>query len=94
MRNGEIKAENHVLRSPKVYGGIGNFLVMEFIGHYKPPEIYEVIVAELRKNFIKLKNKGLISKTPQDYHFMCVGNTNPRNPKKGKFVVFLPYDYA
>lgn len=97
VRSGKINPKTYILRSPKVYGRIGDFLVMEFVAktdlHW---DLRKEIFKEVGRNFLRLKDKNLIGKrpVPQTWSLITVANTNPKNPEKGKWVVFLPYDYA
>ncbi|MFH1255919.1 MAG: hypothetical protein V1494_01370 [Candidatus Diapherotrites archaeon] len=94
---GLIKAELHILRSPQVYGRIGNYLIMEKINELLPANKKEELTQnnaylELVNNFRKLKEKGLIRGEIQLNDYMLAGNTNPENPAKGKWIIFHPYD--
>ncbi len=97
VRSGRINPKTYILRSPKVYGRIGDFLVMEFVAETNLPwELRKDVPIELVRNFLRLKDKNLIGKrpVPQTWNLITVASTNPGNPKEGKWVVFLPYDYA
>jgi len=94
--SGLIKPERYIMRSPKVYVRIGDFLVMEFVNSlgfnaYGP---LKGVFDEIHGNFLFLKKKRLISESPQYVHIMPVANTNPADPKKGKWIVFSSYDYV
>ena len=101
VRNGGIVPKACILRSSKVYGFIGRFLVMEYIAQVSlPEEFWASIESELRANLSRLKIKTGIMRAaglavvPQVDHMMTVANTNSGNPKNGKWIIFLPYDYA
>jgi len=96
VNSGLIKPERYIMRSPKVYARIGNFLVMEFVNSlgfnaYGP---LKGVFDEIHGNFLFLKRKQLIPQTPQYFHVMPVANTNPGDPKRGKWIVFSSYDYV
>lgn len=97
VKKGRIRAKKYLLRSPKVYGTIGDFLVMEYIAETPlPRNLWKKIWPELETNLSRLGEKGPEKgfSRPQAWHAMPVANTNPKSPLKGKWVVFLPYDYA
>ncbi len=94
-RQKAINTDSYILRSPKIYGRIGNYLVMELIED-KYEEIYssrpelrnKMVMAfnQLRRNFRKLKSDKLIKRIPQLYP-MITGIENSR------WVFYLSYDY-
>jgi hypothetical protein len=91
VHSGKIRPKRYILRTPKVYGLIEDFLVMEFVAQTHLPENYwKEIWSELEKNLSRLK----IKKQPQPWHAMPVANTNPRNPENGKWIIFGAYYYA
>lgn len=102
---GKISPERYRLITPKVYGRIGRYLVMEYMEHRETPKAgktenqaeitsFSRAYKELEENFTKAIR---ISKTfgvdiPQVFHLMVLGNTNPKNPDKGVWLFSLPYD--
>ncbi|MFH1256330.1 MAG: hypothetical protein V1494_03470 [Candidatus Diapherotrites archaeon] len=100
IKQGIISASRHVLRSPKVYAKIGQYIIMEFIE--KIPERGQEkrslaeAKEELRKNFNTLVDSGIIKEKdmPQldGRDIICFGNTNPEKPGNGKWILFYPKD--
>lgn len=89
MRKGEIKPENYKLRSIKVLGRIGNYLVMEHVENRKLDwDRYKKITEELRGNFLGLTRKDFSLRIPQTSDIIVPGKR-----EQGKLVVYLPYDY-
>jgi len=108
VRSGAIKATKYILRSPKAYGLIGgNYLIMEYIddkeskiipfkSHLEGKELkeYETVskdfyaaMEELDQNLFRLEKHGM-KMAPQASDLMTTGKY------KGKWVFYLPYDYA
>ena len=96
VRSGELRPKNYFLKSIKVYGRIGDYLIMQRIKTIRDYEMYESdkwtlekIRTELRHTFYGLLGKGLIKVVPQADHIMF-----PRSRKKinGRLVVYMPYD--
>ncbi len=93
VRNKKIKADKYILRSPKVYGRIGQYTIMEYIKKINLEtltfkEITELSKArkELEEN-LEILAKGKSGEKLQEFHAMCQGKEN------GKWVISLPYDY-
>ncbi|MCD6479000.1 MAG: hypothetical protein J7L44_03890 [Candidatus Diapherotrites archaeon] len=102
---GKIKPNHYRIVTPKVYGQIGRYLIMEYIEHKEHPKpgvtknqaeitSYREAYRELEDNFMKaIKiSKAYDVDVPQLIHLMVLGNTNPKNPKKGTWLFSLPYD--
>ncbi len=87
VHNGKIKSKTYMLRSPKVYDIIGDFVIMEYIDKLEKTPYWSSTRSELYENFSKLK----VGSMPRVDHAMLAGNTNPKEPEKGKWIVFLPY---
>lgn len=94
VRSGKIDAKSYVLRSPKVYGQIGGFLVLECINNAREQFIrlsdFSSARKDLARNLDFLCKKGTLSFseiTPQVMHVMTTG------VEGGKWVFYLPYDY-
>ncbi|MFH1586567.1 MAG: hypothetical protein ABID38_01780 [Candidatus Diapherotrites archaeon] len=98
LKEGTLSAKHHILLSPVVYGKIGPYLIMEYVEDKYPlssPELskYWKADGEITSNFMKLLSDKKINAAPQMLHLMTLKNTNPKNPRKGKWVGFHPYDY-
>lgn len=99
LRQGIIKAEKYSARTPKAYGRIGKYLVMQYVEgksltKFAILSAYEEIDAayqEMKANFAKLKEKGLIEQEPQLFH-VIIGNRS--GLKRGKVVFYFVYDYG
>jgi len=105
---GKINPKSYVLRSIKVYGRIGEFLVMDYVQgkgyyyHYFLPysgtsgtiDLKDVREAknEIEQNFCKVV--GVNQKHLQFFDMIVAGKTNPAHPEKGKWIFYLPYDMA
>ena len=101
VRNKGITASRYKLKSIKVYGRIGNFLVMEFVESPSRGKVRRELNAAVRKSLDAAtaqleSNLGKLTRDytniPQETHLMVVGNSNPKYPDKGQWVFFLPYD--
>lgn len=94
LRQGQIKAIHYKMKSPKVYGRIENFLIMEYVP--TSPEEKKLFFAspafkELKENFIILHRNGLIKEIPQlDAMPVKVESTKL---SERKWLVFLPNDW-
>lgn len=98
LKSGEIKAEHYKLRSAAIYGTVGNYLIMEFVPQKLGKDMtkaeytsWKIADLELCHNLQTLFRD--IDGRPQALHIMPVRNTNPKNYAKGKWLVYLPYDY-
>jgi hypothetical protein len=102
--DGKIAAERYRIKTPRVYGTIGNFVVMEYMpsvsykyarDHFSHPYkgSMERAVREVQKNFDRLVATHAIPKAPQISDIMVLGNSNPEQPDQGKWYFSLPYDY-
>jgi len=100
VRKGIISPESYVLVSTKVYGRIGGrYLVMEYVDNKRgtafPQSSLRKAINELETNWGDLRgNNQAIGVMPQKMHVLVWGNTNPKHPEKGKWVISFPYDYA
>ena len=105
VRNGRIKAQFYKLKSPRVYGVIGNYLVMEFVAEKpildflpadekKAEEIKASCIKAIRELEENIKQINKAAPKPQVTDIMIAGNTNPKEPLKGKWIFFMPYDYV
>ncbi len=96
VRSKQIKPEYYILRSIKVYGRIGDYLVMQrieerMIKRMTGAELdsFKTAKIELFTNLSKLRVTAMM---PQARHLIAFRNTNPKDPAKGKWIVYLPYD--
>lgn len=97
VRKGEIKPKKYKISSIKVFGKIGNYIVMKYIEGISSAKLYEKqekgsleALEEMFENFRFLRKNKKISKIPQiEVDFIA----KPSNPEKGKWEFFLPYDY-
>ncbi|MDD3159775.1 MAG: hypothetical protein PHQ98_02300 [Candidatus ainarchaeum sp.] len=99
IRKRKLPNRFHILRTPKVYARIGNYLIMEHIEekrHDVPStqvtneevEIYEKGLNEIRNNSKQLLNADFMKlMRKQDIHLMCTGIY------QGKAVFYVPYDF-
>ncbi|VVB74745.1 Uncharacterised protein [uncultured archaeon] len=104
VRLGKISADKYILRSPKVYGMVGQYLVMEYIegatidnaaakfglDKFQRKNFLDSAY-QLEGNFSKLLADGALSnikRKPQWTDVMVAGHNN------GKWVFYLPYDYG
>ncbi|MFA4855566.1 MAG: hypothetical protein WC634_03215 [archaeon] len=99
VRRGLIKPQHYTLRSPRVYGVVGHFLVMEYVtpllDQWRLGPKINIVKDELKTNFLVLQKRNLVGHyAPQSSDLIPAGSTNPSNPKESKLVVFLPYDYV
>ena len=105
-KKGRIQNKHHVLRSIKVHGRIGNYLVMSRVQSINRKNLafpvqrsIEVALDELDRNFRDLTSDGIklgnstVHYFPQFHDIMLIGNTNPKKPLKGKWIFCFPYDY-
>jgi len=100
-----IREQRARVISPKIYGKIGNYIIMECMDgmairdslkvlrgdtYYSLKEAYK----ELEKNVrvIKENKKFKKDRDPQPFHAIVLGNTNPKNPWRGQWLFSLPYD--
>lgn len=108
LKKGTITPEKYVLVRLRPFGtfrsrdGKQKFLVMELVAggnvnavkytfSASAQKSLELAQHELRENLRKL---GGLFKTPQFSDSLLLGNTNPSEPEKGKWVFALPHDYA
>jgi len=85
----KIKPKNYELRSIKVLGKIGNYLVMENVKNMELDwGTYNKIVEELYDNFLHLARKDNAMRIPQIADILVSGKR-----EDGKFIVYLAYDY-
>lgn len=95
VRGGKINPKYYILRSIKVHGHIGDYLIMRYIPPYKDRNItsdrsFNVACSEVGANFNKLR-----CIPPQTtMHVMPLRNTKPHSPSEGKWIIYLPYDYC
>jgi len=98
VRRGLIKPQHYTLRSPRVYGVVGHFLVMEYVtplDQWRLGPKINIVKDELKTNFLVLQKRNLVGHyAPQSSDLIPAGETNPSNPEESKLVVFLPYDYV
>jgi len=99
IKNKTIKTEHYRIVTPKAYGRIGKYLVMEQIegkpfSHYfhgYSKEEYEDVaraINELRKNIKKFRVTAFpLRKAIQDHDWMVIGKD-----KSGKWLIAPPYD--
>ncbi len=95
VRSGKISARHYRIKTPKVYGRIGNYLVMEFMqGKNYDDNSGNLGMAyqELKENFKKLCIENLLTE-PQLHDLIVLGNSNPGNPERGVWYFSLPYDF-
>lgn len=89
VRSGELKPETYKLKSIKVFGKIGNFLLMEKVDNIELTwEQYEKVITELYDNFLDLTRKNRNVRIPQTEDMIVSGRK-----ENGKYIVYLPYDY-
>ncbi|MBN2067245.1 MAG: hypothetical protein JW744_02145, partial [Candidatus Diapherotrites archaeon] len=101
VKEGRLNPQHYILKSIKVYGKIGNFLVMQRVKEkpvaemgYAEKTSFETARSEVKKNFEELFAEHEIKRPPQTRkHVLAVENTKPQQPEKGKWVVCLPYDF-
>ncbi|HLC79946.1 MAG TPA: hypothetical protein VJG83_06030 [archaeon] len=101
VRTKKIVPKTYKLRSIKVFGRVGNYLVMDFVkgqnlgdwfDRHKNPEVARHLseaTYEMERNF---NSQGALP-IPQLTDLIVAGNTNPQEPTKGKWIFYLPYDY-
>jgi len=103
IRKGELKATHYKLRSIKLLGKIGDYLVMQYIpiiniremrANHQWAQSHVRAYGELAGNLLTLHNTGKIDRVPQYSDLRSTGNTNPSDVNKGKWVFYLPYDYG
>jgi hypothetical protein len=105
VREGKISPKRYRIITPKVYGQIGRYLVMEYMEHKEHPKpgvtenqaeitSFKEAYRELEDNFMEaiMVKKAYEVDIPQLIHLMVLGNTNPKNPEKGIWLFSLPYD--
>lgn len=100
----EINAKNYKLVTPKVFGRIGNYLIMEYMNEMKTKRIFSesksVVESflnaqkQMKKNFDSLEELLPEYEAPQIAQYMVLGNTNPKKPEKGRWIFSLPYDFV
>ncbi|MBN2067228.1 MAG: hypothetical protein JW744_02055, partial [Candidatus Diapherotrites archaeon] len=100
VRKGLIKPKGYILRAPKVYGRVGDCLIMERVEAVLPRQFpgygdprIERVIGEIESSMSFLKEKKLIRTWPQVQDLIVAGSTNPKSPEKGRWVAFMPYDY-
>lgn len=106
LRAGQLKAEKYRIITPKVYGQIGQFIVMEFMEGKSQFGVFEGLnkaeiqslndaYYEMHGNFEKLMWRGVIkrSEIPQLFDSVVLGNTNPKDKTKGKWIFAPPMDF-
>jgi hypothetical protein len=89
----------YIIKTPKVYCRIGNYLVMEYFEELDyisavVEKRFEPALKQLEsdlKEFSKLHKKKF--KLPQFGHFFILGATNPENPTKAVIYYGYVYDY-
>lgn len=106
VQEGQIKAEKYMVKLPRWVKVIGNFLLMEFVegrsikemqlAGFAERESFRDAYFEMARDFEKLADLGVIERDrlPQFHHLVVAENTSPGNPAGGKWVFFLPYDFA
>lgn len=95
VRAGQIDTSFYILRSPKVYGKVGDFLVMEYVSNAIKQEAslresFTNARGQLERNlhFLEMENRlSFPLERPQSRHLMAAGVEN------GKWIFYLPYDY-
>lgn len=95
VRNGELTPRHYKLRSIRVFGRIGNYLIMELVkgmeieGISEYPEREKFLVTayeELNANFSRLLQTHRIGFIPQTSHMII------KKDKNGRWIIYLPYD--
>jgi len=105
LKGGEIKAKRSVLRLPKAYGRIGDYVIMEYMDWLKDHDLFDnrklehqLLLAndEAINNIISVAKsmKLHIQGMPKAGDIVLWGNTNPKNPSKGKWIFYMLYDYV
>lgn len=105
IKSGKIKAKHSVLRLPKAYGRIGDYVIMEYIDWLEAQDIddnrkhhHQFLLAadEAANNILKVSSSMdlHIQGMPKAGDIMPWGNTNPKNPSKGRWIFYMLYDYV
>jgi hypothetical protein len=107
LRAGQLKAEKYRIVTPKVYRQIGQFIVMEFMEGKSQLKVYEGLnqaeiqsindaFYEMLRNFELLMGRGVINRSeiPQLFDSIVLGNTNPKDRTKGKWIFAPPMDFV
>lgn len=100
LRKKTIEAPDYKIILPKIYGSImnGEYLLMEKMHLEQGERFANTTNPEVEKSFYAArsrmhKNLSKIQPNLDLDHIMRLGNTNPKEPLKGKWVFCLPYDY-
>jgi len=102
-----IEEKHSRLIMPKVYGTAeeGKYLVMEYLEGIrietakeflkgKALESFNKAYKEAKANLKALEKSGAIEplRSPQLFHSVLLGNTNPKHPEQGRWIFALPFD--
>ena len=101
VRAGKIKPQRYELRSIKVVKTIGNYLIMNYKeGKNLPNDFDAPVHEELRKAYEEMKTnmgeakKGVLFYAPQYIDVIIAKEPILGDPKRAKFVFYLPYDHT
>lgn len=103
LKKGAFKERKYILVRLRPYAtfkqGNNSFIVMEHLSHAEPPSSEEHIkhldsaFSELERDVSYCARRArLVPPQSDSLHAIVLGNTNPSNPLKGKWVIALPHD--
>lgn len=91
-KNGLSGKVRYILRTPKLFGIKGNYLLMEKINQWIPQTKeeklrYQEAMSDMYYIFQKVSSRNKNLQTPQTHHFI------PAGMYKGKVIFYTAYDY-
>lgn len=109
QKNNAFEGRSYILVRPKVLSRfsiprktgdedyfIEHYLMMEHFNTVEPTgaekEHYSEALRQLEADAMRIREKHALP-APHFGHYLCLGNTNPEEPTKGKWVVAFPRDF-